>query len=201
MSMPFEPDWLMEVLGVTRANAQGVMMVKDLHPERVNHASEYATPDGQRFRRVTLVDLHSGQIMAHRIMDAANNVMARASLSEYQNHNGAWIPGKIEVAWPSMEMSLTLTLNDVDVNRQLSNSLWQAPTAKSMNIVPLAQHLRRLEKSDHQFQKIYMTPERPNDRPVYDGGVQNAGHMSDEDLPWDDEPAKKGWFRWPFSRR
>lgn len=201
MSMPFEPDWLMEVLGVTRLRSEGIMLLKDVHPERVNLVSEYVTPDRQRFRRITLVDLHAGRVMSHRIVDGSSNTMARASLSEFQNHNGAQIPGRIEVAWPSMEMSLTLTLGDVNVNRELSNSLWQAPTAKTMNVVPLAQHLRRLEQSDHQFKKIYMTPERPNERPVYNDGVQSASHMADEDLPWDDEPTKKSWFRWPFGRR
>lgn len=201
MSMPFEPDWLMEVLGVTRLKSDGVTLLKDVHPERVNLVSEYVTPDQRRFRRITLVDLHGGRVISHRIVDGSNNTIARASLSEFQNHQGAFVPGKIEVSWPSMEMSLTLTLQDVAVNGQLSTGLWQPPQAKSMEMVNLPNHLRRLEQSGHQFEKIHMTPERPSDRPVFDESIQSAGHMSDDDLPWEDAPAKRRWFRWPFGRK
>lgn len=203
MSMPFEPDWLMEVLGVTRLSAEGMTIHRDTHPERVNLVSEHNTADGRMFRRVTVVDLHGGHIVAHRMVDSANHTIARAKLSDFQYKQGAKLPGKIEIDWPTMDMSMTFTIRNLAVNGELQGNLWQPPSAKSMTYVSLPDHLRRLEQSGHQFKKMELDPnQRPNDRPLFDGNVQRASGVQDSDLPWEDEaPKRRKWFRFPWRKK
>ncbi len=203
MSMPFEPDWLMEVLGVTRLSTDGIVLHRDPHPERVNLVSEYSTDDGRVYRRVTLVDLHAGNVIGHRIVDSASNTIARAELSDYVFEGGASLPTRIEIDWPALQMSLAITVKNLSVNGELSDRLWEPPPSESR--VNLAQHLRHRQRAPHQFRPIEMRPEsRPSERPVYnDGQVMTAGGETEEEMQWEDDPpvSKWRWFRWPFSKR
>ena len=202
MSMPFEPKWLMEVLGVTRIASDGMTMHRDTHPERVNLVSQHDTKDGRMFRRITIVDLHGGNVIGHRIVDSGNNTVVRAELSDFQYEGGAKLPGHIAIDWPAMKMSMAITIRNLTTNSQLQPNLWQPTISRGMNVVDVREQLQRTEQSGHQFRpQVYRSGERPSDRPVYDGNVQTAG-MQEEDIPWDDEPAqKKKWFRWPFGKR
>lgn len=203
MSMPFEPDWLMEVLGVTRVASSAMTLHRDTHPEHVNLVSEHHTKDGRMFRRVTVVDLHGGHVIAHRMVDSSNHTIARAKLSDFHLEGGAKLPGRIEVDWPTMDMSMAITVRNLDVNGELGANLWQPPTSKHMNVVSLPEHLRRVEQSGHQFKKMALNPDRPSDRPLYDENVRTAGATErDTEMLWEDTPApSRKWFRWPFSRR
>ncbi|MFK7819555.1 MAG: hypothetical protein AB8G99_12625 [Planctomycetaceae bacterium] len=202
MSMPFEPDWLMEVLGVTKLSAENMTMHRDSHPERVNLVSEHHSPDGRMFRRVTVVDLHGGHIVGHRMVDSSNHTIARATLSDFQFKQGAKLPGKIALDWPTMDMSMTFTIRNLSVNGQLQPNLWNAPADKSVTHVSLPDQLRRQEQSGHQFQQMELQPnDRPRDRPLYDQQVQGVSATDDSELPWEDDPPKRRkWFRFPWSK-
>ena len=201
MSMPFEPEWLMAVLGVTGLDPNGVVMHHDPHPERVNLVSEHTGSDGKVFRRVTKVDLHAGHIISHRIVDSASNTVARAELSNYVFEGGASLPSRIKIDWPTMEMSLTINVKGMQVNSPLSSTLWQPPPSNRPR-VNLSEHLRRVQTAPHRFKPIEM---RPGNRPIHrDSAVEGVDYTADgEKIVWGEDPPKKKfrWFRWPFSRR
>ncbi len=201
MSMPFEPEWLMEVLGVTGLAPDGVVLHQDPHPERVNLVSEHTGTDGKMFRRVTKVDLHAGRIIGHRIVDSASTTVARAELSNYVFEGGASLPSRIKIEWPTMEMSLTINVKGMQVNTQLPSTLWQPKQHNMTPRVDLPKHLRRLQSAPHRFKPIEM---RPSKRPIHqDSELQAIDYTADgERIVWGDDPPRKKfrWFRWPFSR-
>lgn len=195
MSMPFEPDWLMQVLGVTRLDTEGMSMHADRHPERRNLVSEFSTEDGRLFRRVTIVDLHAGHVVGHRLVDSANNTVVRAKLLDFGLHGDATLPARIEIDWPDTNMSLTITIRGLRVNGDLPPDLWQPPQDRSLPRIPLAGHLRQMERAQAAMSQNTL---RVQPHGMSDPSVQGMSG-SDEDLPWDDNPPRP-WFRRLFGR-
>ncbi len=189
MSIPFEPEWLMQVLGVTPMDGTGMTLHRDSNPARVNLVSEHNSSDGRLYRRVTVVDLNTGRVVSHRMVDSSNHTIARAQLSDYVARNDAWLPTRIEIDWPTTKMSLTITVRNLAVNTDLQTALWEPSHDKSVPWVPLPQYLRQMEQVQQARQ------ERPGEHPVHVSDTRQ-----DEELPWDDEPPKRSWFRWPWSK-
>ena len=58
--IPFQPDWLMEALGVVPIDAQHVTLHPDRSGQYVNLISERLSPSGQTVKKVICVDLTPG---------------------------------------------------------------------------------------------------------------------------------------------
>jgi hypothetical protein len=70
LQIPFEPDWLMEALGVVPLNPDEFEMVGDGANGAVSLVSERTTSSGRIVRRVVLVDTRHRVITAHALYDA-----------------------------------------------------------------------------------------------------------------------------------
>jgi hypothetical protein len=140
---PFQPDWIMETMGVIEINPDEELTVQP-GPQGsylVSLIAERASPQGFKVRKVTVVDRRSGLIVEHSLWDARSQLIAKAALSGHarDKSNNAWIPMKIELEWPKAQLGLTMTLSDVDVNPQhFPKDTWTLPRFPNYEIIDLS---------------------------------------------------------------
>ena len=139
--IPFDPDWLMEVLGVAPLDPRCVRL--QLAPDGgplwhlVSHRSD---PGGRRVLRIIHVDAAHGQVLAHELRDATTKrLIARAELQDHQRDEatGVVLPHRIELVWPEGGVPpMTLTLGQIDVNPpDLQDSLWDMPAKRKVRLL------------------------------------------------------------------
>jgi len=142
LQIPFEPDWLMEVLGVIPI----IGAEFELHPDLTDSGvlslvSERVSPNGEPVRRVILVDKCRGHVVAHSLYDASNQLIAKAELSRYEpdSTSGAMLPHRIGLEWPQAGLKMTMNLGGIEVNPvAVSEQTWQPFRTPTIQHVDLA---------------------------------------------------------------
>jgi hypothetical protein len=140
--IPFEPDWIMEVLGVMPFDAEQ-LSVEDqpATPEgkpRVQLVGTHVTPSGVEWRKTTLVDACHGLVLEHAVHDSTDRLVARAVLSGHARRKlptegrsyaatGPVMPAAVQIYWPDVQMDLSIVLNDVDVNPTVNHDHFAIP--------------------------------------------------------------------------
>ena len=133
MQIPFEPDWLMEVLGVAPLDPQRVTLEKAPGGGPIWLLISHRIDDGgRRMLRVIEVDAAHGQILAHELRDAkTGSRLARAELQDHRRdpETGVVLPHRIILSWPAAGLAgMTLRLGEIEVNpRDLPDDLWSIP--------------------------------------------------------------------------
>lgn len=132
LQIPFQPDWLMEVLGVIPLDpAQFTMEQTDGRSGTVSLISENLSPTGQPVKRVVLVDAPRGLVLGHHLYDARGALIAKATLRNHRYHpeHQMTMAHCIDLDWPQAGMAMTMTIGrDVEVNPQgLPSQTWQMP--------------------------------------------------------------------------
>jgi hypothetical protein len=144
---PFQPDWIMEALGVIEIDSEKVleMWKEQSRPQIVFLRADCVSPQGFKLRKVTAVDLCRGVIREHALYDARSKLVARAVLSEHvqirdSDSNMVMLPRKIDLEWPQANLGLTLTLSDIEVNpEQFSPQTWTVPKIPDNPILDMTQ--------------------------------------------------------------
>ena len=132
MPLPFEPEWLMEVLGVTPLDPEEFELVRPVSEAAyVDLVAERTSPTGQTVRRVVRVDACHGRIIEHRIESTAGELMAIARLSDYRaDPSGQYmLPHTVDLEWPAARMHLTMRITGrITANPPAaSEALWTIP--------------------------------------------------------------------------
>lgn len=129
--LPFEPDWLVEALGVMPIDVDGMTMRRDAqNPQLLHLVAETYSPDGSPVFKVLLVNAQSGCIEEHSVYGAGGNLVARAVMSDHRfdESSGATLPHRIEVSWPAAQMSLTMRIGRIETNPpSIPASRWEMP--------------------------------------------------------------------------
>lgn len=112
---PFQPDWIMEVLGVARHDPNKYRVEFANHPEFVTLLADERMPSGHRVAKRVVIDRKSGRIRGFELFtkDTAKPVrLAEASITEYLDDpaTGAFVPRVVELAWPEADTKLTMKL-------------------------------------------------------------------------------------------
>ncbi|MEX0717489.1 MAG: hypothetical protein WD066_12930 [Planctomycetaceae bacterium] len=132
LQIPFQPDWLMEVLGIAQLDAGEYRMSHDDPQRRMARlTADRLTPDGRTVQRSIVIDTKTGVIVEHSLYDGGGKLMARALLSGHQVHqpSGATMPQQVQLEWPLAGIEMTLALGKVEVNPpNLSERTWEIPT-------------------------------------------------------------------------
>lgn len=131
MQVPFEPEWLMEVLGVVPINVDEFeLAVPETPKSYIELVANRISPTGAPVRRVVRINLCQGRILEHRIESTDGRVIASARLDNYElDATGQYVlPHFMKIEWPEAKAGMTLRLGDIMVNPP-ANSLvsWQAP--------------------------------------------------------------------------
>jgi hypothetical protein len=133
-AIPIQPDWLLEVLGVIPLDETKMIYQPDVDGSGfVSLLEDRVAPDGRKVRRVILVSSCHGYIVSHRLYDAADKLLAKAELSDYQIHridgsSSVLLPQRIALDWPQTGMSLDMHIGHVEVNPQnVPDQTWKMP--------------------------------------------------------------------------
>ena len=133
LPLPFRPDWLMEVLGVSPISGTGYEVRR---PDRKSPVLELVsverTPDQNPVRRFVKVNMTYGVVLEHRVETMEGQMIAKATLSRHFRDPGSQLilPRQISIDWPAADQQLALTLvfQNVDFNSPAeSMAMWKAP--------------------------------------------------------------------------
>jgi hypothetical protein len=131
MQVPFDPEWLMEVLGVEQVDASECELVYPDPPQKwAELVSERPAHTGETVRRVMRVDLCQGTIQEHRVETVDGRVIAAARLTDYRpDATGQYVlPHLVQIHWPATNSSITLTLREIAANPPPTNmASWSVP--------------------------------------------------------------------------
>jgi hypothetical protein len=120
LPLPFQPDWLIEVMGVIPLDeSQFTVDNTDARTYTVTMSSEQISPSGEPVKRILLVDAQHGVVLGHSLFDARGQLIAKAALKNYRYHPQAKVnfAHTIDVDWPQAGMKLTLRIGpDVEIN-------------------------------------------------------------------------------------
>jgi hypothetical protein len=139
---PFQPDWIMETMGVIEMNPDEELTVEPGPPGSylVSLIGNRASPQGFKIRKVTVVNRISGVVREHSLWDARGQLIARAVLPSYARDKAtqAWVPSKIELDWPQAKVGLTMTLSDIEVNpARFASDTWKRPSFEGYEVIDL----------------------------------------------------------------
>jgi len=130
--IPFQPDWIMESMGVVEIDPDEITERRPGVPgtHTVVLLADRVSPEGAKVRKVTVVDVRRGLVTEHALYDARGQLIARALLGSHvrDKASGIVIPGSIELDWPPAKLRMTMSLSDIEVNPQrISAQTWTRP--------------------------------------------------------------------------
>lgn len=134
LPLPFRPDWLMEVLGVSPISGSGYEIRRtNQRSPIVELVSVQRTPDQQPVRRIVKVDMGHGVVLEHRVEAMNGKMIARATLSRHflDPESRLILPRQISIDWPAAEQVLALSMEftSVDFNAPAQSvAMWTVPT-------------------------------------------------------------------------
>lgn len=142
MQLPFDPDWMMEVLGVAPMNFDDFELRRPTDPKAkwVDLVAQRRAPTGEAIHRVVRVDLCYGRIIEHRIEGLDGTLIAAARLDNYgPDASGQFImPHLVQVDWPAQNASLKLELGRIHANPPpLADSEWNVPRMAGVELKQL----------------------------------------------------------------
>ncbi len=144
--LPFQPDWLVEALGVIPITGADFTMHEQPHDPRTRRAirrvafvGDQVTPQGRTIKRTMLVDACHGVIVEHSLRDASGRLLARAVLGNYQREaNGVRMPHRIDLSWPDSGVELTMRIGNIEVNpTTISEQTWAMPVYPDSPVIDL----------------------------------------------------------------
>ncbi|MDB5338443.1 MAG: hypothetical protein JWN70_4062 [Planctomycetaceae bacterium] len=119
LPMPFEPDWLIEALGVIPLDENEIEFEKHpTDPKRVFFRRKRKAPDGSSVELVSTVDTCRGVIVDHSLSDRTGKIVALANMGEHERDGktGAILPHHVELAWPLAKVGLKIRMGAIEIN-------------------------------------------------------------------------------------
>ena len=136
--MPFEPEWLLDVLGVTPISPADVRMTGG--GDTVELISDHRTPAGQRVEKVKRVSLVTGEILGHEVREPSGRTIAKADVRRQVRcpQTGLLLPAEVRVVWPDFAREMKIRIGQHCVNpRQMTASTFEKPMRPSWQVVAL----------------------------------------------------------------
>jgi hypothetical protein len=125
MPFPFQPDWMIEALGIAEYGPPANYQVVD-HGRTLELVEQTVSPSGQQVRKVTVfkrTQTHGTepQVLAHILQDVNGKDICGAYVSEVQIDptTGAILPHRVRLVYPAEKIELKLKLDELAVNRPL----------------------------------------------------------------------------------
>ncbi|HXG13163.1 MAG TPA: hypothetical protein VNK04_25625 [Gemmataceae bacterium] len=116
LPFPFQPEWVMEALGVASYDETKKYEVRET-PRTVELIERTTTPQGQPVRKVTVFDrgqLATGRVQpaGYVLQDASGREIASAKVADiqYDPATGAVLPRRVQLVWPAEKIEMTMKL-------------------------------------------------------------------------------------------
>jgi hypothetical protein len=142
---PFQPEWVMETLGMADYGSPERYTVVP-RASTIELVQQTVSAQGQPVRKVIVFNrTRSGvQVLGHVLQDARGQQICSAQIEQTQNVDGAIVPHKLVLRWPSERMQLTMRLNQVSINRidpEMASRLFTRPPLANVPSYDLARGL------------------------------------------------------------
>ena len=140
LPMPFDPEWLMEALGVAPLSAEGVQMEGTPGVAMIKLVSQHQLPDGSAVRKEVTVDGCHGRVLQQSVSDMNGRPLVRAVMGDHRldPRTGAVLPRYVKLDWPQQQMSLAMEFHAVEVNPEsVPATVWQMPVMPNTRLVNL----------------------------------------------------------------
>ncbi|MDA1016260.1 MAG: hypothetical protein O3A00_17615 [Planctomycetota bacterium] len=141
MPIPFQPEWLIDALGVKLLREEDVELEwTDPENRLATLTGTVKSPDGKRIRRIIEVDTCMGHVRKHLLYNEDGRLIASARMSKHRSIQGTFVPKVIHLDWPEAQMQMKLTLGRIDVNPpDASAAAWQVPKISGYQVLDLGQ--------------------------------------------------------------
>lgn len=203
MGIPFEPDWLMQALGVAPISTDNTKLEIEPRLKQARLVQHVTSAHGRPLRKVVLVDLRRGVILEHSIYDFNGRMIATARLDDHQldRATGVVLPRRVKLDWPQNEMSLVMNLGHVEVNpRSIPSQIWDMPPMQGYQMVDLGTMIRpetRIADSELESPVEIQPPEFEED----DSGRVRISTVSDSEHEEEMRAAAPGRNQTPRAKR
>lgn len=141
--LPFQPEWLVEVLGVVPID-EGSVRVEDAPSSptgqpRIFVVSDRVNAQGQPVTKAMLVDTSHALVLQHELISAARVPIARAELHHYtpEPKTKVPLPGLIKLDWPAAKTKLDIKVGSMDINPAFPPKTWVLPERPNCPLVDL----------------------------------------------------------------
>jgi hypothetical protein len=123
MPFPFQPEMIMEALGIAEYNPADTYRVES-RGKTLELVHSTTTPQGMPVQKVTVfangptaVQAGRPQVLAHILKDGQGHEICRATISEVQvdRATGAVLPRRVQLVWPAQKIEMRMKLDDVHV--------------------------------------------------------------------------------------
>jgi hypothetical protein len=140
LGVPFEPQWLMQALGVAPLEIRDLEMQIDPATRQARLVQPMFSAHGQPMQKVMIVDLVDGVITEHCIYNARGQKIAQAKLEDFRvdKETGVILAHRVKLDWPQNQMSLVMNLGHVDINpSSIPGQIWEMPEMRGVQVVDL----------------------------------------------------------------
>jgi hypothetical protein len=139
---PFEPQWLIEALGLAGFDPalphQGPVALPN---DRLRIDTIRNTPEGP-VTKITIIDGSQGWILEQHMFNARRQLVASSVASGHRRDplSGLVMPTVVNINCPPAQLSMRLDLGEVEINRLSGDpaSLWSMPSYPGAPLIDLA---------------------------------------------------------------
>ena len=152
--IPFQPDWIMEVLGVVPIDGSDYELRTVPGSRHVELTTSSHGPNGEPLLKVIQVDPRRSWVIGHELRGHNNRLVASA---KFQGHRaepcGIIVPRQIHIDWPEAELNLKITLKHVEINPPQTPRAWELPQKPGFRKLDMGEYARRLDAT-HDIQRV-----------------------------------------------
>jgi hypothetical protein len=128
---PFEPQWLIEALGVVEFDRNLPHQMTLQANDRIRIDTTRDTPEGP-VAKVTIVDGSQGWVLEQYVYDVRRRLVASAIASGHRRDpmTNLVMPASVQITSPQAQLSLRIDLGNVEINRLTDDrpALWSMPS-------------------------------------------------------------------------
>ena len=136
--MPFEPEWLLDVMGVTPMSPTDVRMTGG--GDTVQLVTDHTTPSGLRVEKVKRVSLVTGEILGHELREPDGRTIAKAEVRRQYRcpQTGLLLPEEVRVIWPDYAREMKIRIGRHDINPvQMTAATFKKPLRPNWQVVEM----------------------------------------------------------------
>ena len=171
LPLPFRPDWLMEVLGVTPISGSKYEVHRSKPKSPIAELVSVQHTADQQVRRIVTINTVYGVVLEHRVESLDGKMIAQAKLSNHWRDPDTRLilPRTIAIDWPAADqhLALTLELNTVEFNPDTASpAMWQVPRMSDYPEFDLGEYaIRQLGHSGKGLASEPGRDQKPGSRP------------------------------------
>lgn len=145
--LPFEPNWVMEVMGVIPLDPNEYEMRRRPKGPLVELISIRSAPGGERVQKTLIVDTHQGRIIQHTLHGSDGRLIASASLGNYWRDpvSKLEVPRDVRLNFPEANLDITMQIHQPEINPDLPESIWQVPQKNGYKRLDMGQQVRLMQ--------------------------------------------------------